>query len=159
MKSILRYPMKTELCCPAQCNASTGVYEHRGDHGPPQRSCWVNRSISPFSALKMHIPTMVHLGQPQNLLPKSWMRGDKTHCCWTLTSFHVAQLHKVAGKHAADPLHQHHPCITQNWIALPETSAILIPPKREFGAWPKPRRLEVGLLGDQDSSGKDMVEV
>lgn len=68
--------MKTELCCPAQCNASTGVYEHRGDHGPPQRSCWVNRTISSFSALIMHIPTMVHLGQPQNLLPKSWMRGD-----------------------------------------------------------------------------------
>lgn len=23
--------MKTELCCPAQCNAPTSVYEHRGD--------------------------------------------------------------------------------------------------------------------------------
>lgn len=75
MKSILRHPLKTELCCPAQCNVPTGVYKHRGDHGPPQCSCWFTRTISPFFALIMHIPTTVHLGQPQNLLPKSGTGG------------------------------------------------------------------------------------
>lgn len=102
--------MKIQLCCLAQGNAPAGVYEHRGDHGLPQCSCQDTRTISAFSAFIMCIPTMVHLGQPQNILPKSWIGGDKTHCCWTYTFSRVAQLHEVVGKHLADPLHQHHTC-------------------------------------------------
>lgn len=109
MKSILSHPVKTELCSLAQCNAPVGVYEHSWGRRPSQLSCWTTRT---FFALITRIATTVHLGQSQNLLPKSCVGGDKTRCCWTHTSSHVDQLHQVAGKHLADLLHEHHLYVT-----------------------------------------------
>lgn len=51
------------------------------------------------------------------------------------------------------------PCNSTAWGALSETSAVPMSLKREVGAWPKLGRLEDGLLGDQNSSGRDIIEV